>query len=524
MERFPRMLEDQAATIAFLKQPSTYGLSTPVEVMETHISMIFLAGERAFKLKRAVRLPYLDFSTPPLRLAACEKEVELNTRTAPGLYLGVRPIRRKENGELTFDGVGEFVDAVVEMMRFEQDCLFDQMAVEGTLELSHMDQIAGVIVEFHRAAPVVHTRGGAATMRAILDINEAAFAGSPLFPPDAVQNLNARLRSALEHHASLLDRREAMGKVRRCHGDLHLRNICLLNGVPRLFDCIEFNDAIATVDTLYDLAFLLMDLWHRDLPHFANPVINRYLDARYFDEAGDDDGFCLLPFFMALRAAIRAHVTATQIVETAGQSDELLARAQSYFQLASALLQPTSPCLVAIGGLSGSGKTTVAELLAPRIGSPPGARILESDRIRKAMHGVSPETRLAEDAYRADISAKVYAELGARARLILSGGGVVVVDAVFAKASDRLLLERMARDVGAKFAGIWLETGADVLRGRVQCRTGGPSDATVEVLERQLQQDLGPIDWMRLDAGASAAGGVEQILQLPLVSARPSTG
>jgi hypothetical protein len=131
---------------------------------------------------------------------------------------------------------------------------------------------------------------------------------------------------------------------------------------------------------------------------------------------------------------------------------------------------------------------------------------------------------LAEDAYRADISAKVYAELGARARLILSGGGVVVVDAVFAKASDRLLLERMARDVGAKFAGIWLETGADVLRGRVQCRTGGPSDATVEVLERQLQQDLGPIDWMRLDAGASAAGGVEQILQLPLVSARPSTG
>lgn len=516
MERFPRMLEDQAATIAFLKQPSTYGLSNPVEVMETHLSVIFLAGERAFKLKRAVRLPYLDFSTPPLRLAACEKEVELNTRTAPGLYLGVRHIRRKANGDLTFDGSGEFVDAVVEMMRFEQGCLFDQMAVEGKLELSHMDQVAGIIAEFHRAAPVVHTRGGPAAMRAVLDINEAAFADTPLFPPDAVQNLNASFRSALEHHASLLDRREAMGKVRRCHGDLHLRNICLLNGAPRLFDCIEFNDAIATVDTLYDLAFLLMDLGHRDLPHFANRVINRYLDT-----AGDDDGFCLLPFFMALRAAIRAHVTATQIAETDGQSDELLARAQSYFQLASALLRPTSPCLVAIAGLSGSGKTTVAELLAPRIGSPPGARILESDRIRKAIHGVSPETRLGEDAYGADISAKVYAELGVRARLILSGGATAIVDAVFANARDRLFLERTAQDVGAEFAGIWLDTDADVLRRRVQLRTGGPSDATVEVLERQLQQDLGPIGWIRIDAGVSAAGIVEQILQLPLVSAWP---
>jgi aminoglycoside phosphotransferase family enzyme/predicted kinase len=524
MERFPRILEDQAATIAFLKQPSTYGLSAPVEVIETHISLIFLAGERAFKLKRAVRLPYLDFSTPLLRLEACEKEVELNARTVPGLYLGVRHIRRKENGDLTFDGGGEFVDAIVEMVRFEQGCLFDRMADEGQLEPAHMDQIAGIITEFHRKAPVVHMRSGAAIMRTILDINEVAFADTRLFPPDAVQNLNARFRSALEHHASLLDRREAMGKVRRCHGDLHLRNICLLNGAPRLFDCVEFSDAIATIDTLYDLAFLLMDLWHRELPHFANRVINRYLDARFFDAAGDDDGFCLLPFFMALRAAIRAHVTTTQIAETDGQSDELLAAAQSYFQLASALLRPTASCLIAIGGLSGSGKTTVAQLLAPRISPPPGARILESDRIRKAMHGVSPETRLGVEAYQPDVSAKVYAELGARARLILSGGATVVVDAVFANADDRVFLERTAQDVGARFVGIWLDTDADVLRGRVQCRTGGPSDATVDVLEQQLQRSLGPIAWTRLDAGASVAGIVEQILRLPLVSARPSTG
>jgi aminoglycoside phosphotransferase family enzyme/predicted kinase len=519
MRRFRRMFEDQAATIAFLKQPASYGLSAPVEVIETHISLIFLSGDRAFKLKRAVRLPYLDFSTPSLRLAACEKEIELNARTAPGLYLRVRPIRRKESGELTFDCIGEFVDAVVEMVRFEQGCLFDQMATEGKLEPFHMDQVAGVIAEFHRDAPVVHTGDGAASMRAVLDINEAAFADIDLFAPDAVQNLNAGFRSVLENHACLLDRREAIGKVRRCHGDLHLRNICLLNRVPRLFDCIEFNDAIATVDTLYDLAFLLMDLWHRRLPALANRVINRYLDS-----AGDDEGFRLLPLFMALRAAIRAHVTACQIAEAGDHSDALLAEAQSYFQLASALLQPAVPCLVAIGGFSGSGKTTVAELLACRIGAPPGARIFESDRIRKAMHGVPPEQRLGIEAYRPENSAQVYAALRAKARLILGCGGAVIVDAVFANASDRVPLERIAQDFSAGFIGIWLDADAAVLRGRVQCRTGGPSDATIDVLERQLQQDLGPIGWIRLDAGGSAADVVEQILRLPWFSASPSTG
>jgi predicted kinase len=299
-----------------------------------------------------------------------------------------------------------------------------------------------------------------------------------------------------------------MGKVRYCHGDLHLRNICLLAGRPQLFDCIEFNDAIATVDILYDLAFLLMDLWHRGLPHFANRVANRYLDAM-----DDDEGFSLLPFFMALRAAIRAHVIATQIERSNARSDELLTDAQSYFHLASALLQPAPSRLIAIGGLSGSGKSTVAELLAPRIGSPPGARILESDRVRKALYQVAPDTKLAPDAYRAEISAKVYEDMNRKARFILGGGGTVIVEAVFANMSDRLSLENMAGDASAHLAAFWLDTDAGVLRGRVQGRESGPSDATLDVLEKQLRQDLGTIDWQRVDAGVAPSAIVTQILR-----------
>ena len=270
----------------------------------------------------------------------------------------------------------------------------------------------------------------------------AIFAASETAP------FNAAFRATLARHAPLLDRREAAGKVRRCHGDLHLRNICMLDGEPRLFDCIEFNDQIATIDVLYDLAFLLMDLWHRGFPELANLVTNRYLD-----EADDEDGFVLLPFFMAVRAAVRAHVTATQVNNSSVDVEKIAAEARSYFELARLMLQKHPARLIAIGGLSGSGKTTIAEALAAHVGAPPGARIVESDRIRKAMHGVAPETRLPEKAYRPEVSAKVYREMAWRAALILAEGGSVVADAVFDNAGNRELIEKAAREASVPFAG-----------------------------------------------------------------------
>jgi uncharacterized protein len=500
----------QQEAVTFLANSASHCLDAgPVEQIVTHISHIFLTGDRAFKLKRAVHYPYVDFSRLELRLAACLKEVELNSVTAPGLYLGVRRITREADGKLAFDGDGELVDAVVEMVRFDQSKLLDRMALAGELTPSLMTEIARMVVRFHRGAPVSHASSGTENMAAVLDINEAGLAASKIFVASEVTPFNAAFRATLARHSALLDRRERAGKVRRCHGDLHLRNICMLDGEPRLFDCIEFDDGIATVDVLYDLAFLLMDLWHRGFPELANLVANRYLD-----EADDEDGFVLLPFFMAIRAAVRAHVTAIQVIDGSASTARVADEARAYFDLARSMLQRQPPRLIAIGGFSGSGKTTVAEALAAHVGAPPGARIVESDRIRKAMHGVAPETRLPDKAYRPEVSSRVYREMAWRAGLTIVDGGSVVADAVFDKGENRSLVEAAARDANVPFTGVWLQADASILWQRVAERSEGVSDATIDILARQLQRDPGHVAWARLDAAMEAGETVRRILSL----------
>lgn len=503
------MTRDRQAEVSdFLADPETHAGAT-VEVIETHISKIFLAGDRAYKLKRAVKLPYADFSTPDIRVATCEKELALNALTAPDLYLGVRRITRNSAGGLKFGGPGTLVDAVVEMARFDQDTLFDRMAKAGRLTPALMSDLAVTIAEFHCAAPVVHESGGSANIAGVLDINRAGFATSTLFPESQVAALDAAFREALGRHAAMLDRREAQGTVRRCHGDLHLRNICLHEDRPTLFDCIEFNDTLATVDVLYDLAFLLMDLWVRDLPDLANLVANRYFDA-----ADDDDGFALLPFFMAVRAEVRAHVIATQAERGGPGVEDCIAAARHYFDLAGDLLRPVPQCAVAIGGLSGSGKTTVSEALAAYTGAPPGARILESDRTRKAMFGVPSDTRLPPEAYRKAVSEQVYDLLQHRARGLINDGASIVVDAVFDLESRRDGIEAALTGSGVVLVGVWLQADPSALRTRVRQRRGGPSDANVDVLDRQLARDSGAIRWTHIASSGQVADTVAAILHL----------
>lgn len=498
--------EDQTAAIDFMMSSATH---PDAELIETHISRVFLVGGRAFKMKRAVRLPYADFSTPALRLAACTEELERNAGTAPGLYLAVRRLTSRDDGGLEFDGPGDLVDAVVEMRRFDQSALLDRMAVAGTLSHELITEVARMVERFHRDAPVSHAGSGLLNLTSVLDINLAGFKTSHVFDAVEVGALDRLVRTAVARHGSRLERRERLGKVRRCHGDLHLRNICLLDGEPRLFDCIEFNDRIATVDVLYDLAFLLMDLWHRGLPEFANLVANRYLD-----EADDEDGFILLPTLMAIRAEVRAHVLATQAAGDGNDQRRLAGEARSYFELARTMLAAVPARLVALGGLSGSGKTTVAEALAAHVGAPPGARIVESDRIRKSLHGVPAETPLPARAYRPEVSERVYAEMAWRASLILSEGACVVADAVFDRAADRQRIERSASGSRVPFTGFWLEASPELLWQRVSDRKGGPSDATVDILSRQLQRDGKETNWLKLDAAQTPAEIVTKILKI----------
>lgn len=498
--------DDQSAAIAFLGASRTHGTAQPVEVIETHISRVFLAGDRAFKLKRAVRLPYCDFSTPEIRLAACRKEFLLNAPTAPGMYVGVRAITGTGGGGLAFDGSGPLVDAVVEMVRFAQADLLDRIAAAGRLTGALTDELADAVAAFHARAPVAGNAGGSDNMSAVLDINAAGFAASDVFSAAEISALDRACRGSLRRCADALDRRAARGCIRRCHGDLHLRNICMFRGQLRLFDCIDFNDRIATVDVLYDLAFLLMDLWHNGLEARANQLANRY-----FDLTGADEGFALLPFFMGVRAAVRAHVTATFARSGGARAGPEIAAARRYYDLALALLEDAAPRAVAIGGLSGSGKTTVAAALAPALGAPPGARIVESDRTRKAMFGVGSQVALPKECYRPEVSDAVYRRLGERLRALVAAGASVVVDAVFDRPERRAGLEAVARAAGVPFDAFWLDVDPETLRRRIGARRGGPSDATLDVLEDQLARDLGEMGWAAVPAGGPAAGVVSAL-------------
>jgi uncharacterized protein len=347
--------------------------------------------------------------------------------------------------------------------------------------------------------------GGADNIAGVLGVNEAAFATGEGLDPARVERLCTTFRTRLAQLAPLLDTRAEAGQLRLCHGDLHLRNIFLDAGRPVLFDCLEFNDALASVDVLYDLAFLLMDLRHRGLTGFANLVMNRYLDA-----TRDEDGLPALGFFMTLRAAVRAHVAATAAAGD-GAAPETVTRARAYLGLAERLLATAPASIVALGGLSGSGKSTVAAQLAPMLGGGAGARLLASDRLRKEAFGVGPETRLPPDAYAPEVSEQVYADLRRRAGAIAGAGGAVIVDAVHARPAERAAIADAAAGAGAAFLGVWLDAPPDVLRARVAARRGDVSDAGPAVLERQLGYDLGALDWMRCDAGRPAGENAEAI-------------
>ena len=309
----------------------------------------------------------------------------------------------------------------------------------------------------------------------------------------SVDHVNAMAMAVLAMLGPLLDRRRQEGKVRRCHGDLHLRNICLFGGQPMLFDGIEFSDAFSCIDVFYDLAFLLMDLLHRGFPELASVVFNRYLDR-----TGDIGGLSPLKLFMSVRASIRAHVLVAQ--NQNNHSPSLTAEAQSYLSMAEDFLGSQKPCLIAIGGLSGTGKSTIAAALAPAFSPAPGARVIRSDVVRKTLSGVAPETRLPPSAYRHAFTERVYAELHSQARRTLAAGYTAIVDATFLSEKDRHEIEQIARSAGIKFTGFWLEAPRNILEQRLNARRNDASDADAKTLDQQQVLDVGIVDWIRIDA------------------------
>lgn len=488
----------QQPVIDFLGDAGSHD-GAPVKRIDTHAALVFLAGDRVLKIKRAVRFPFLDFSTLGKRRAACEAEIKVNRAFAPAIYRGVVPITRDSAGRLAIGGKGEPVEWAVEMRRFDESQTLDHLAEFGRIDEALADQLARTIAAAHRVAPTVTNAHFTETLADIIAQNETELAAEPdLFSLEDLRALAAATRDAFDRVKPLLQARERAGLVRRCHGDLHLGNVVLIEDKPVLFDAIEFDDRIATGDVLYDLAFLLMDLIERGLRPAANIVFNRYLIET--QRVHDLDALAALPLFMSVRAAIRAKVTAARRKHSDAR-EKRSRDARSYADLARELLQAAKPKLVAIGGLSGTGKSLLARTLASEILPMPGPVVLRSDIERKAMFGVAETETLPKSAYTAEATAKVYATLAAKARRVVASGHSAIVDAVFAQPGERADIANAAGS--ADFAGLFLTADLQSRLERIGARTGDASDADAAIVQEQEKFELGRINWARVDASGT---------------------
>jgi len=499
--------DSQKEVLAFLADPAAHG-GQKVQRIDTHAASVFLAGDRALKVKRAVRFPFLDYSTLERRKHACEAELAVNAPFAPEIYRGVVPITREAGGEFAVGGSGAPVEWAVEMRRFDEKRTLDHLAAE--IDEALADALGRSVAAAHAKAPAVEADAWIAALGSYIGEHVEAFRHYPdIFPAAEIDALARASRAAYTRLVPLLRERGRHGFVRHIHGDLHLGNIVLIDGTPVLFDAIEFSDIIASGDVFYDLAFLLMDLLERGLAPAANGVLNRYLaETRRLE---DLNALATLPFFLSMRAAIRAEVTAARIERAqAGERPAIGRAARAYFVFALQAIVPVAPKFVAIGGLSGTGKTQLARALAPFIEPMPGAVILRSDVERKALFGAAETEKLPADAYRGEITVRVYATLADKARRILAAGHSVIADAVFAQPQERAAIAEVAKSTHVPLQGLFLTADLATRLGRVGARARDASDADEIVTRAQGRYDLGSLDWTPIDASGTPQSTLAQ--------------
>jgi uncharacterized protein len=491
--------QSQESVFSFLMDPVRHPF---VRRIDTHAASVFLEGPRALKIKRAVRFPFLDYSTLAKRKAACEEEIRINRPFAPQIYRRVVPITRAENGSLSLDGDGTAVEYAIEMTRFDERQTFDHLAEAGPLDPALIDAIADAIAASHTIAARAEGRSWVDSIAQLIQGNSFALHGLGSFAPPEIDDLDRVSQTALGHVHGLLEARGQRGFVRRCHGDLHLANIVLIAAKPVLFDAIEFDETIATVDVIYDLAFPLMDLLRYERPEVANRLLNRYLAITPLENL---QALAALPLLMSLRAAIRAHVLLARLKRAGSEADKapIAATSRRYFDLARALIHPPPPQLIAVGGLSGTGKSVLARDVAPQVAPMPGAVLLRSDVLRKQMFGVGETDPLPADAYKPEVTDQIYRTLADRAVRILSQGHSVVADAVYASEGERNAIRDAARRSGVRFVGFFLVADLATRQNRIRGRWADASDATAEVAAVQESYGVGAVDWTIVDATAT---------------------
>jgi len=476
-------LAQTRALVERLRDPACYPHPVgTIEVLETHVSWVLLAGDFAYKLKKPVTLAFLDYGSLARRRHFCEEELRLNRRTAPALYQSVVAITGLPEHPRV-GGDGAVLEFAVRMARFAQSALFDVMAGEGRLALEHVIGLGRHVAAFHAGLPEQPPPGEAGSPDLVLRQALANFATlRPACPDPAtagrLDRLEAWTREVFAHTTASMARRRLAGRVRECHGDLHLGNIAWIDGAAVAFDGIEFDPALRWTDVAAEVAFTVMDLLHHRLPALAWRFLDEYLAI-----TGDHDLLTVLRFHLVYRALVRAAVAAVRAVQTA-ESGQARAALTAHLVLAEELATGKAPMLVLMHGVSGSGKSHTAARILERLG---GVR-LRSDVERKRLAGLGPlaSTGAVNGIYGDAFNARVYDHLAEHTEVVLRAGWPVIVDAACLRRSERDRFRALAVRCGCAFRLVHCEAPVEVMRERLALAGNDPSEATQAVLARQL--------------------------------------
>lgn len=494
-----------------------------VTLVETHISSVFLVGEHVFKLKKAVNFGFLDFSTLPKRLAACEAELLLNRRLATGVYLDVVPVTRNDAGQCELAGAGVTIDYAVHMKRLPDACRADTLLKSGRLAGAQIDAVALRLVEFHASVPDRPEQRHFGSPEAVLGNVEENFvqsraAVSRYLEADQADELERFQRGFLRERTELFERRMRNGRVRDGHGDLRLEHVYLLSEGVAIIDCIEFNERFRYADVCADVAFLSMDLAEHGRVDLAERLL-----ARYALWSEDFELYALVDFYQSYRAHVRAKVAgfvalSADVDEPVRERSDAEARRHYLLALSAARRAIQRSCLLLVCGVIASGKSSIAEALAGELCIP----LLVADRIRKFLAGVSPHTPLSDasfaDHYSAEATRAVYAELLQRAETVLGSGRSAILDASFRNREQREAARALAQRLGVEFLVIECRCERELCLARLAERARGPSvsDGRAAVFDEfaasfEAIQELPPAQHLVVDTASSIPENVRRI-------------
>lgn len=509
-----------------------------VEVEQTHISVVFLAGDRAYKVKKPVDLGFVDYSSLERRRHFCEEEVRLNRRLAPRIYRGVVPIVESDDGlrvggadadDAAFENderavesaVERAVEWAVEMVRLSDDRRLDLRVERDEIEPDRLREIGRRVADFHEDSEVDGEEREYAAFERVAENARDNFEESrdqvgTTVHEDVFERLESRTDARLERHRDRIERRAARGPVCETHGDLRLEHVYLFpeREPPEdlaIVDCIEFNEAFRYADPVADIAFTLMDLHVRGRRDLAEAVA-----SAYFERRDDPEGGALLDFYVAYRAAVRGKVHGMKAAESEVPAEErrrAVERSRPHWLQALVRLEPPErrPCLVLVAGLPGTGKSTVAGALKEE----GDFNVVDSDVVRKELAGVDPEADASSDwgegLYTEERTRATYEEARRRAAEALFRGERVCVDATFSDRERRRPFVELAVDYGVPLVVLHCRLDAGIVRERIEAREGDPSDADWEIFER-VRENWDDFDDAtdRFRVDVSTAGSVEE--------------